>query len=133
MHVYVFDDIQQLFSLGTVTDTICPLFPAPTSGPEMLRIVGTSSTTIFIAWDAINCTERNSNITGYEVCYRPVNGASLNASISVADNLTYTASGLMVSTNYSFEVAAESSSGTGPFSSSVVARTGEFCFYTSLF
>ena len=44
---YVFDDVQQLFSLGTVTDTISPLFPAPTSGPEMLRIVGTSSTTIF--------------------------------------------------------------------------------------
>ena len=94
----------------------------------MLREMGTSSTTIFIAWDAVNCTERNSNITGYEVRYGPVNGASLNASISGADNLTYTASGLMVSTNYSFEVAAESSSGTGPFSSSVVARTGEFFF-----
>ena len=128
--MYVFDDIQQWFSLDTVTDSICPLFPAPTSGPEMLRIVGTSSTTITVAWDAVNCTERNSNITGYEVRYGPVNGASLNASISEADNLTYTATGLMVSTSYSFEVAAESSSGTGPVSSSIVAQTGEFYFYS---
>ena len=113
-----------------MTNTICPLFPAPTSGPEMLREMGTSSTTITVAWDAVNCTERNSNITGYEVRYGPVNGPSLNALISGADNLTYTASGLMVSTNYSFEVAAESRSGTGPFSGSIVAQTGEFYFYS---
>ena len=118
------------FQLDTVTDTIYPLFSAPTSGPEMLRIVGTSSTTISIAWDAVNCTERNSNITGYKIRYGPVNGPSLNASISGADNRTYTASGLMNSTSYSFEVAAESSSGTGPSSSSIVAQTGEFYFYS---
>ena len=118
------------FQSDTVTDSICPLFPAPTGAPEMLRIVGTSSTTISIAWDAVNCTERNSNITGYEVRYGPVNGTSLNVSISGADNRTYTASGLMNSTSYSFKVAAESSSGIGPLSSSIVAQTGEFCFYS---
>ena len=113
-----------------MTDTICPLFPAPTGAPEMLRIVGTSSTTISIAWDAVNCTERNSNITGYEVRYGPVDGTSPNVSVSGADNLTYTASGLMVSTNYSFEVAAESRSGTGPFSGSIVAQTSESYYYS---
>ena len=113
-----------------MTDTICPLFPAPTSGPEMLREMGTSSTTISIAWDAVNCTERNSNITGYEVRYGPVNSTLLNVSISGADNRTYIASGLMVSTSYSFEVTAESSSGTGPVSSPIVAQTGEFYFYS---
>ena len=122
--------VQQWFSLDTVTDSVCPLFPAPTSGPEMLREMGTSSTTITVAWDAVNCTERNSNVTGYEVRYGPVDSTLLNVSISGADNRTYTASGLMVSTSYSFEVAAESSSGTGPSSSSIVARTGEFYFHS---
>ena len=128
--MYVFDDVQQWFSLDTVTDSIYPLFPAPTSGAEMLTEMETSSTTITVAWDAVNCTERNSNITGYEVRYGPVNSTLLNVSISGADNRTYTASGLMVSTSYSFEVAAESSSGTGPFSSSIIAQTGEFYFYS---
>ena len=107
--------IYTIVLVDTVIDAICPSFPAPTSGPEMLRAVGTSSTNITIAWDAVNCTERNSNITGYVIRFIPPS-TSGNDSVMVAG--TGDAGGMVTidrltpSTQYSIQVAAVNSDGS---------------------
>jgi len=99
-------------SLDTV---ICPLFPAPTSGPEMLRAVEISSTNITIAWDAVNCAERNSNITGYVVHFTPPS-TSGNDRVMVSGTGDaggmVTIDGLTPYTQYSIQVAAVNSDGS---------------------
>ena len=80
----------------------------------MLRAVEISSTNITIAWDAVNCTERNSIITGYEVHFAPPS-ASGNDSMMVAGTGDaggiVTIDGLTPSTQYSIRVAAVNSDG----------------------
>ena len=101
--------------MDTVTDTISPLLPAPTSRPEMLRAVEISTTSITIAWDAVNCTERNSNITGYVVRYTP-SSTSGNDSVMVAGRGDaggmVTIDGLTPSTQFSIQVAAVNRDGS---------------------
>ena len=81
----------------------------------MLRAVEISLTNITIAWDAVNCTERNSNITGYVVRYTPPS-ASGNDSVMVAGTGDaggmVTIDGLTPSTRYSIQVAAVNSDGS---------------------
>jgi len=117
-----------------LTDTFCPLFPAPTSGPEMLRGVEISSTNITIAWDAVNCTERNSNITGYVVHYTPPS-TSGNDSVMVAGTGDaggmVTIGGLTPSTQYSIQVAAVNSNGSVGVPTALLSMntsSGELCF-----
>ena len=103
---------------------ISSLLPAPSSGPEMLRIVEISIT---IAWDAVNCTERNSNITGYVVRYTPPS-TSGNDSVMVAGTGgaggMVTIDGLAPSTQYSIQVAAVNSNGdVGVFSTALSVQT----------
>ena len=81
----------------------------------MLRAVEISSTNITIAWDAVNCTERNSHITGYVVRYTPPS-TSGNDSVMVAGRGDaggmVTIDGLTPSTRYSILVAAVNSNGS---------------------
>jgi len=108
------------------------LSPAPSGVPRDVNIVASGRSTISIWWNAVNCTDRNSEISGYRVHYGPVNGTALNDSIDDPLHTMYTATGLMTSTNYTFEVAAESSSGTGPFSNPIIAQTGELFVYLEM-
>ena len=98
----------------------CHPFTAPSHGPQLLGAVETTSTNITIAWNAVNCTERNSNITGYVVRYTPPSSGSID-SVTVAG--TGDAGGrvtldrLTPSTQYSIRVAAVNSNGAvGEFS-----------------
>ena len=99
----------------------------------MLRAVEISSTNIIVAWDAVNCTERNSNITGYVVRYTPPS-TSGNGSVMVAGRGDaggmVTIDGLTPSTQYSIQVAAVNSNGsvgvpTAPLSMNTLS--GELC------
>ena len=71
--------------------------------------MGTSPTNITVAWDAVNCIDRNSVITGYEVRYTPPS-ASGNDSVMVAGTGAaggmITIDGLTPLTRYSIRVAA---------------------------
>ena len=49
----------------------------------MVRAMEINATRITIAWDAINCIERNSNITGYVVRYSPPSSGGID-SVTVA-------------------------------------------------
>jgi len=96
----------------------------------MLRAVEFSSTNITIAWGAVNCTERNSNITGYLVRYTPPS-TSGNDSVMVAETGNaggmVTIDGLAPSTQYSIQVAAVNSDGNAGLavSSLSVTTSGE--------
>ena len=90
----------------------------------MLRIVEISIT---IAWDAVNCIERNSNITGYVVRYTPPstsgNDSVMVSGIGDAGGMV-TIDGLAPSTQYSIQVAAVNSDGdVGVLSTALSVQT----------
>jgi len=100
----------------------------------MLRGVEISSTNITIAWDAVNCTERNSNITGYVVHYTPPS-TSGNDSVMVSGTGDaggmVTIGGLTPSTQYSIQVAAVNSNGSVGVPTALLSMntsSGELCF-----
>ena len=99
----------------------------------MLRAVEITSTNIAIAWDAVNCTERNSNITGYVVRYTPPSTSGTD-SVMVAGTGdtggTVTIDELTPSTQYSIQVAAVNSDGSvglAAASLNVNTLSGELC------
>ena len=107
--------------------TTCSLLVAPSGGPQSLRGVETTSTDVAIAWDAVNCIERNSIITGYVVRFTPPS-ISGNESVMVAGTGNaggmVTIDGLTPSTQYSIQVAAVNSDGSaGVFSTALSVQT----------
>ena len=50
-------------------------------------------------------------------------GTTVTESVSGTSDRVFTASGLLPRTNYTFEVAAVSSEGTGPFSTATTTET----------
>jgi len=112
---------------GSNTLTVDTLMAAPSGSPQSLREEETTSTNITIAWDAVNCIERNSDITGYVVRYTPPS-TSGNDSVMVAGTGdawgVVTIDGLAPSTQYSIQVAVvNSDSNVGVFSTALSVQT----------
>ena len=73
----------------------------------------------------MSCIDRNSEITGYIVRYAQTgNTTTVSESVSGTSDSDrrFTASGLVPRTSYTFEVAAVSSEGTGPFSTAITVK-----------
>ena len=93
-----------------------------------------TSSSITVQWGPVDCIHRNGDITGYSVQY-----VSENVSVSGdSSGGMYVISGLMPSTTYSIQVAANNSAGTGPYSRTILNQTaGIICmvllFYLYLF
>ena len=107
--------------------TTCSLLLAPSGSPQSLIEVETTSISVTIAWDAVNCIERNSFITGYVVHFTPLS-TSGNDSVMVAGTGDaggmVTIDGLTPSTQYSIQVAAVNSDGNiGVLSSALSVQT----------
>ena len=63
------------------------------------------------------CADQNGAITGYSVQYGVIgNGSTENVTVDGADTTQTTIEALMPSTNYSIQVAAVNSAGTGEYS-----------------
>jgi len=80
----------------------------------MLREVEITTTNITIAWDAVNCIERNSIITGYVVRYTtPSTSGNDNVMVAGTEDAggMVTIDGLAPSTQYSIQVAAVNNDG----------------------
>ena len=79
---------------------------------------------ITVQWDCVDCIDRNSEITGYTVRYQN-GGTTVMESVlgTSASDTVFTASGLIPRTSYTFEVAAVSNEGTGPFSTDTTVET----------
>ena len=107
--------------------TICLLrTTAPSGPPQSVIMSSVTSSSITVQWGRVNCIDRNSEITGYTVRYGQT-GSTTTVMESVSgtsdSDRMFTASGLIPRTSYTFEVAAVSSEGTGPFSSRITVMT----------
>ena len=85
--------------------------------------VAPASRSVTVSWDAIHCSQRNGDITGYAVLFQCVNGTVL--SDRTVMNQAFMASALTPFTNYSFRVAGVNSEGPGPFSDEIPILTDE--------
>ena len=109
----------------------CPIkvyiSPVPSAPPTSVRVSEVTSSSITVQWGPVDCIHRNGDITGYSVQYG-------SETVSVSGNSSggmYVISGLMPSTNYTMQVAAETNAGTGPYSEPVNQLTdGMFLFST---
>ena len=84
----------------------------------------TTSTSITVTWDEIDCIDRNGVIDGYTVEYQPVGG---DATTEVVMGIsTFTASDLRPFTNYMFRVRGGNSDVMmGPYSNRITIHTSE--------
>ena len=98
----------------------------PTAAPKMSWTFATSYS-ITLQWETVPCEHRNGDITGYSVKYGVMgsldNGSVMN--ITGASVIEATISNLMLSTNYSIEIAAMNHAGTGVFSNAIIIKTFE--------
>ena len=77
----------------------------------------------------MNCIQRNGDITGYSVRHGVQGNKSTQTVIVSEGDTSKTISGLDSFTNYSIEVAAMNSAGTGIFSNPVIQQTdSEFTY-----
>ena len=87
-----------------------------------------------MAWDGVECIERNTEITGYIVRYALVSDSDDVTEIpvdgSASGATTFILSRLTPFTEYSIEVAGNSAYGRGPFSETIFRITDEACKLT---
>ena len=85
-----------------------------------------TSSSITVQWELVDCIQRNGDITGYSVQYGVQGNMSTQTTdISGSDTTETTISGLNIATNYSIEVAAVNSAGTGVYSNSIIIATND--------
>ena len=89
---------------------------APTASPLNVTPI-TTSKSVMVSWDSIECIERNGIITGYVVEFQEQGGARIPGE-AVGQN--FTATGLTPATCYTFRVAGVNSNGTGPFTNATI-------------
>ena len=94
----------------------------PSAPPENVSFTS-KSTSITVQWEMVPCIHQNGPITGYSVRYG-MKGSGSTQTETVSGASQTTISNLMPSTNYSFEVAAVNSVGTGNYSYPLTTRTG---------
>ena len=91
------------------------IHPALSAPPTSVSVSEVTTSSITVQWGPVDCIYRNGDITGYSVRYG-------SETVSVSGDSSggmYVISGLMPSTTYSIEVAAETSVGTGPYSTAI--------------
>ena len=94
---------------------------APTGAPRDVTVL-TTSRSVSVSWDAIECIERNGMITGYAVEFQEEGGAMISGEVV---GQIFTARELTPHTNYTFIVAGVNSNGTGLFTDVATILTDE--------
>ena len=90
---------------------------APSAAPTFVRESGVTSSSITVQWGAVDCIDRNGDITGYSVRYGVQgSGSTQTRDVSGGSVTEATISSLMPSTTYSIQVAAVNSAGIGVYS-----------------
>ena len=79
---------------------------------------------IAVQWGAVDCTDRNGDITGYTVRYGVQgSGSTQTESVSGGAATQVTITGLTPSTSYVVDIAAVNSAGTGVYSEPLTVET----------
>ena len=90
-----------------------------------------TSYSITVQWEAVDCIQRNGNITGYSVRYG-IAESGTTQEMDVLGGVTEAniIDNVIPSTTYFITVAAMNSVGTGPYSDRVTTETDSECSYT---
>ena len=94
--------------------------------PQPLMMLQRNHSSITVQWGRVSCIDHNSEITGYTVRYGQTDSTTTvmeSVSGTSDSDRVFTAIGLIPHTSYTFEVAAVSSEGTGPFSTDITVET----------
>ena len=93
--------------------------PGPSGAPQNLTVINSTSTSVTISWNSVQCVHRNGLVTHYTITYSLMDSTDQmtdRVNITDSDNGgSYTASGLQPSTNYVFRIAAVNDAGVGVF------------------
>ena len=102
--------------LGLVTCECVPRL-VPSAAPTSVSVLANvTSSSITVQWGAVDCADRNGDITGYSVQYT---GGGSTQTMNVSGDSSggmVTISGLSPATLYTVEVAAVNSAGPGVYS-----------------
>ena len=82
-----------------------------------------TSSNITVGWGELDCIHHNGDITGYSVRYGVQGTAEGDRTTEESSGGMYTISGLSTATEYTVEVAAVNSAGTGVYSDPITAKT----------
>ena len=100
--------------------------PAPSAAPTPMSL-GSTTSTVTVQWGAVDCIDRNGDITGYSVRYGVEETAEGDRTVKMATGDSsggmYTISGLSPATVYTVEVAAVNSADTGVYSIPITVVT----------
>ena len=107
-----------------VSDLLCTFLSAPSTAPTSVSVSEVTSSSITVQWGAVDCIHRNGDITGYTLSYGVQgNGSTQTVNVSGGEATQTIISELTPSTNYSIEVAAVNSVGTGVYSNLIFHLT----------
>ena len=97
---------------------------APSAPPSSVTVTDVTSSTISVQWESVPCIHQNGDITGYSVQIG-VQGDSTTQKLSITGASITNAmiTDLNASTNYSIQVAAVNSNGTGVYSDTITTQT----------
>ena len=99
------------------------ILPAPSVAPTIKMYYEVNEFSFTVNWDPVPCIDQNGNITDYFVQYTAV-GQNRAQTVSVSEDVNgINITVLMPSTNYSVEVAAVNSAGTGVYSNPIYKIT----------
>ena len=87
-------------------------------------VVSVDLSSLVVSWQPPPEEDHNGVITGYVIQYTRV-GISDAMNVTVTSGTTHTITGLVSFVNYSIEVAAMTTNGTGPFSTAMVQVSGQ--------
>ena len=100
----------------TCVNVTCFNPTAPSTPPSSVMVTDVTSTTMTVQWGSVEpCADQNGAITGYSVRY----GSEIVSVSGDSSGGMTTITGLSPSTTYSIQVAAETTAGTGVYSSAV--------------
>ena len=97
---------------------------APSASPTSITASGVIPNSFTVQWGAVDCIDRNGDITGYSVRYGVQgSGSTQTESVSGPGTMDIDISGLTADTSYAVEVAAENANGIGVYSDPLTVDT----------
>lgn len=93
--------------------------------PRSVEVQSVFPASIVISWRAPQSKHHNGLLTGYIIRYFQHGSNRTDSLVTFANTTTQIISGLISCTNYTVQVAAVNSNGTGPFSVPTVAESGK--------
>ena len=104
---------------------------APTGPPLNVDATPVNSTSVTMSWNPPAAENQNGVITGYVINLTTVGSEGISQNSSSSDNITI--GSLHPFTTYTFTVAAQTSVGTGPYTTSSTVMTPEDGMSLSLY